>query len=287
MCAKDLIVWLRAVEFGLRFELMSGVRRLLAITLFVGQSVAFGLPGDLDSEFQLEAEFNALSGPMQITSLAASGGLPTIQLGDGTVLRLNANGKPDVNFARSVGDPGRTGYADRFPMHMVGDEQILLFNPVRVIGVGGEVLRRITSDGYRPDDGAILADGSFVASSPWELVRLPQASDRFEFAESFLTERDLGSRIHFKSLQGDGWLLIGQRSGGALGTLSRLLPDGTLDEGFQPERSRFYDAAMADDGAIYVVRKAGITREVVRVLGDGSLDSAFTPFMLPETSPRR
>lgn len=119
------------------------------------------------------------------------------------------------------------------------------------------------------------------------LVRLPDSVIRFELAEPFLEDRDLGIWFDLKPLKDGNWLVIGRRAGGALGTLSKLHPDGTLDEDFNPKHSHYFDSVSTDNGTFYVLRYRGGQKEIIHLLEDGSLDPAFTPFRLPETSPRR
>jgi hypothetical protein len=129
-------------------ELFTGVRLFMAISCVFGQGVVFGLPGGLDSEFRIDPSFNILRGETKITSFVVSDGLPTIQLGNGTVLRLDESGRPDPTFARSAGDPDWLRFGDSFPMHVLSEGRILALNPPRVIDADGETLRRITHEGY-------------------------------------------------------------------------------------------------------------------------------------------
>jgi uncharacterized delta-60 repeat protein len=187
------------------------------------------------------------------------------QLG-GQLMRLNADGSPDVAFRTRAGAGPRTGTYSLNAIALQPDGKIL---------VAGGVLNDY--DGVpRAQPMRLNADGSLDTS--------------FDATAAGLA----GLNIIDLAVQPDGKVLVGSSAGQVV---TRLLPDGrpdpsfTLINGFQNPGSRIVEMGgmlLQADGKIVVAghfthrSSTGVVHEsVVRFNADGTLDTSFTSPLSP------
>jgi len=182
---------------------------------------------------------------------------------DGTnhyyIARLNPDGSNDVSF-----NPGKSISGPVLALALQSDGKIVIGGRFDAVGgVPRPRVARLNSDG--------LLDTRFDPGTNWS----------YPDSESYVVPE-----IHAVVVQGDGKILLGGTltaiNGAERRGITRLNPDGSLDEAFVPQLSFIYGVkslALQDDGKIlagsaegnYVNGNAGLQR----LNPDGSRDEAF------------
>lgn len=138
-------------------------------------------------------------------------------------------------------------------------------------------------------DGRIVIAGHFTGYDGWPRNRVARLLSDGAIDQSFDPGIGPNNEVLCAALQPDGRILIGglfaQVGGQTRTRIARLLPDGSLDESFQPEfigpDAIILDVAVQPDGRILVggifTQCNGEPRHgIVRLHPDGSLDASFS-----------
>jgi uncharacterized delta-60 repeat protein len=226
----------------------------------------------------------------------------------GRLSRLNADGTRDASFIESVEADYPLGYGFRIAQRP--DGKILLSGGSVYFSVGGKLRRHLAllnPDGsldpaFNPDagiiqgrintlciqnDGRALVGGGFETFNGVPQKNLVRLNTDGNLDASFAIGSGPDGWVYALRVQPDGKILVGGSftafAGVTRKNLARLSADGSLDMSFDPGTNIVGTVQAIDlqpDGKILVAggRYPGIglqTNNVVRLLPDGSLDTAF------------
>jgi uncharacterized delta-60 repeat protein len=218
------------------------------------------------------------------------------------IARLYSDGSLDTTF-----DPGSGANGLVESLALTTDGRVLLVG--RFSTFNGQARHHVArldangalDSGFRPDpndivvsvvpglDGKALVGGAFTAVGGVDRRYVARLNDDGSVDDGFNTGLGPDKPVHAMALGADGRVLIcGQFSsidGVRRMRVARLMPDGSVDVGFDPGDGPNYAVtacALQSDGRIIIgsmfTEVGGVTRTfIARLNPDGGLDTTFTP----------
>ena len=281
---------------------------VVVVLVFMGLAVHGQTPGALDPTFNTGSTIFGYVNVVVPTGdgkMYVGGSFTTVRGAlRNFIARLNSDGTVDETF-----NPGIGPNYDVYSIAVQGDGKVLIGgNFSYVNGIEHSGIARLNNDGS-PDtsfnsstgatyavysialqpDGKVLIGGDFFSYNGTDRNRIARLNSNGSLDVSFNPGTGADALVQTVALQADGKVLIGGGfttfNGTARSYLARLNSNGSLDTAFNPGsglNNGVGKIVVQGDGKALIC--GGFTsyngsarRGIVRINGDGSLDTSFTP----------